>query len=287
MRLVRDSETTTLESIEITTPATKLSYFVGEELDITGLVVTGTYSDGSKKTLTITEENVTGFDSSVAIDDKQTLTITVNGKATTYEVEIKADPSKVATEEDLINALNDTNLGTLTLTNDITLIKDLVINREVVIDGNDKKINLNGVFTGGGIVVSGDNVQLKDINIIGSETANVFNVQFYNVKGGKLNNVILSNSKKGGLLVNGSEVTVTGIKTENNTWGGIEVSQGSGVTEEPKLTVTDAGEHIEGNNPAIWIDGKTTNDGWVVADEYKTIELPEGKDNQLWFVLKQ
>src|SRR5690606_22229803 len=35
----------TLQSIAITNPAAKLSYTVGEALDITGLVVTGTYSD--------------------------------------------------------------------------------------------------------------------------------------------------------------------------------------------------------------------------------------------------
>ncbi|MFA6376779.1 MAG: S8 family serine peptidase, partial [Candidatus Paceibacterota bacterium] len=41
--------TATLSSIAITTPATKLSYTVGDPLDITGLVVTGTYSDASTK----------------------------------------------------------------------------------------------------------------------------------------------------------------------------------------------------------------------------------------------
>ena len=55
--------TNTLQSIAITTPATKLSYTVGDALDITGLVVTGSYSDGSTKAEGITAANITGFNS--------------------------------------------------------------------------------------------------------------------------------------------------------------------------------------------------------------------------------
>lgn len=77
----------TLSSIAITTPATKLVYAVGDTLDITGLVVTGTYSDGTTKVETITAANVTGFDSSVPVTG-QILTITVDGKTATYTVNI-------------------------------------------------------------------------------------------------------------------------------------------------------------------------------------------------------
>lgn len=79
----------TLDSIAITTPATKLSYAIGESLNIDGLVVTGTYSNGTTKVETITTGNITGFDSSVAIVG-QTLTITVDGKTATYAVNINA-----------------------------------------------------------------------------------------------------------------------------------------------------------------------------------------------------
>lgn len=79
----------TLSKIEITTSATKLSYNVGEALDITGLVVTGTYSDGSTKVETISSGDVAGFDSSAAVTG-QVLTVTANGKTTTYTVDIVA-----------------------------------------------------------------------------------------------------------------------------------------------------------------------------------------------------
>jgi len=80
-----------LTSLAITTPATKLEYFVGEALDLTDLVVTGTYSDGTQKLETITKDNVTGFDSSV-LATSQVLTIAVGNITVTYTVEIKPAP---------------------------------------------------------------------------------------------------------------------------------------------------------------------------------------------------
>jgi len=77
----------TLASIAVTTPATKLVYNVGDTLDISGLVITGTYSDLSTKTETINLTDVTGFDSSIAITD-EILTITINGQTTTYKINI-------------------------------------------------------------------------------------------------------------------------------------------------------------------------------------------------------
>lgn len=86
-----DNLTATLSSIAITTPATKLAYEVGDALDITGMGVTGTYSDTSTRIETITTANLTGFDSS-AVDASQTLTVTVGGKTATYDITIaKAD----------------------------------------------------------------------------------------------------------------------------------------------------------------------------------------------------
>ncbi len=88
----------TLESIEITTSPTKTSFFVGEELDITGLVVEGIYvtlsEDGEipagRKEITITKENIIGFDSSLPVGE-QILTIDFNGFTATYTIEILPD----------------------------------------------------------------------------------------------------------------------------------------------------------------------------------------------------
>jgi hypothetical protein len=76
-----------LVSIEITSPALKTNYFVGEPLDITGLKVTGTYNNGSVEILPVTAANVTGFDSSVPASG-QLLTITIEDKTAAYKVDI-------------------------------------------------------------------------------------------------------------------------------------------------------------------------------------------------------
>ncbi|HWP96658.1 MAG TPA: ice-binding family protein [Syntrophomonadaceae bacterium] len=80
--------TVELESIAITHPAAKLVYTVGENLDIFGLEVTGTYSDKSQKVVSATTVNVSGFNSSTAAVS-QPLTITFGGKTTSFTVEIK------------------------------------------------------------------------------------------------------------------------------------------------------------------------------------------------------
>ena len=79
----------TLQSIAITKSATKLTYKVGEALDLTGLEVTGAYSDGSTKVETVTAADVAGFNSAAPAASEM-LTITIGGKTTGYNVEIKA-----------------------------------------------------------------------------------------------------------------------------------------------------------------------------------------------------
>ena len=85
----------TLDSIDITTPATKLTYLVGETLDITGMVVVGNYSDDNSSIVTVTLGDVSGFDSSVPVVG-QTLTITIDGKTATYAVTVEAAPVPAA-----------------------------------------------------------------------------------------------------------------------------------------------------------------------------------------------
>jgi hypothetical protein len=77
-----------LTSIAITSPPTKTIYTKGESLDLTGLVVTGTYSDESTKTEAVSLSAVTGYDPNAV--GEQTLTITVEGKTATFIVNVLA-----------------------------------------------------------------------------------------------------------------------------------------------------------------------------------------------------
>jgi hypothetical protein len=81
------TSTPTLQSIAITTPANKTVYTVGDALDITGLVVTGTYSDGSTSTEPINVSNISGFNSLVA-NPNEVLTITVGTSTATYTISV-------------------------------------------------------------------------------------------------------------------------------------------------------------------------------------------------------
>ena len=78
-----------LSSIAITSPAVKRTYSVHDPLDISGLIVTGTYNDGS--TAIVSPVNVTGFDSSAPVTG-QTLTVAYQNKTTTFTVNINAVP---------------------------------------------------------------------------------------------------------------------------------------------------------------------------------------------------
>ena len=80
----------------------KTVYTQGDSLDITKLVVTATYSDGSSAPVTITEDDITGFNSAVEMSEgkesvTQTLKVTYKGVSTTYEITIneKTFPSSV------------------------------------------------------------------------------------------------------------------------------------------------------------------------------------------------
>ena len=77
----------TLTKIEFAGSGYTESYFVGSQaLSLTGLTIKATYSDGSTKDIAVTQEMVSGFDSSKA--GKNTITITYEGKTTTFDVTI-------------------------------------------------------------------------------------------------------------------------------------------------------------------------------------------------------
>jgi hypothetical protein len=83
----------TLVSIAITTPPTKTQYNLGEDLDLTGMEVTATYSDAS--TQEVTGYSTSGYDKDA--EGNQTVTVTYQGKTDTFTVNV-IDPSKSTVE---------------------------------------------------------------------------------------------------------------------------------------------------------------------------------------------
>jgi predicted CoA-binding protein len=86
----------TLASIAITTPPSKTAYTVGEVLDLAGMVVTATYSDGS--TAAVTDWTTSGFNSSAAAAS-QTVTVsyTEGGVTKTATFSITINPASGST----------------------------------------------------------------------------------------------------------------------------------------------------------------------------------------------
>ena len=83
-----------LESIEITTPPSKTSYYVGENFDKTGMVVKAKYSDETLKEITdYTIKNGTNL-----VENQSSITIEYQGNTITQEIEVKAkEPEKAIT----------------------------------------------------------------------------------------------------------------------------------------------------------------------------------------------
>lgn len=75
-----------LTSISIATPPQKTSYFVGDTLDITGLTLTASYSNGTSKTIT-SGFTTNGFDSSTP--GTKTVNVTYSGMTASFSVTVK------------------------------------------------------------------------------------------------------------------------------------------------------------------------------------------------------
>ncbi|WP_231980549.1 Ig-like domain-containing protein [Tessaracoccus coleopterorum] len=86
------AEPVVLESIAVTQAPTKTSYKVGEDLNLTGLMVEASFSDGSKAPVAVAELKVDGYDRSIA--GSQVITVGwTSGEVTknaTFTVEVKA-----------------------------------------------------------------------------------------------------------------------------------------------------------------------------------------------------
>lgn len=91
-----------LLSIHVEQPPVKVVYREGEELDLTGLKVIGTYEGNRTREEQITKSMISGFDSS-AHGTQQKVTITLNNLETTFDVTISKSP--LALKELIIDKL--------------------------------------------------------------------------------------------------------------------------------------------------------------------------------------
>ena len=191
-----------------------------------------------------------------------------------------ATPTVVSTEAELRAALADPSVSFIDLGASFTLAATVDVNRSVSIDGKDFIITGppkgTEIWEGHGLDVTANDVSISNLTITGSGRSNLV---FYNVTGGSVTDVTLTNAAHAGMIVNSSAVTISGVTTINNAWGGINVDQGDGLITTPLLTVLDVTVHTSPAGtltPAIWVD--TGNAAWVVgASDLFIVVAPPGQ----------
>ncbi len=112
----------TLDKIEITSPE-KTEYTQGEKLDLSGLVVTAIYSDGSEVQLQDNDYTVSGYDPNAI--GEQTVTVTYGGKTATFTIIVTenkqpTDPSAPTTPDQTPDTQDEDKTNTAVQTGDNT-----------------------------------------------------------------------------------------------------------------------------------------------------------------------
>jgi hypothetical protein len=130
----------------------------------------------------------------------------------------------------------------ISLDSNLTTSKQVTLTKPVTLNGNGHTINPTFLKTdnsnNSALGVLGDNITLNNLVEDGTGSTNLHGINAYMANGINLNDVTLKNNGHDGLAVNGSNVTVNNLTTSGNTWGGVDVDQGSGVTTPAVLTIT-------------------------------------------------
>lgn len=137
---------------------------------------------------------------------------------------------------------------TIELASDISLSQEVIVNKALEIDGNG--FTVTSPFTktdnsnNSAIGVHSDDVIIKDLTVDGTGGTNLHGINIYVVENILLDNVTAKNYRSG-VVVNGSTVTVNNITTSGNSWHGINVDLGSGVTDPAELTINGTSSHTD------------------------------------------
>ena len=151
----------------------------------------------------------------------------------------------VYAEESLNSAVSSADYGaTITLQNDITVTKPIVIAKELTIDGNGHNVvgsndwtSTSGNQTMFTAQFSDAKLTLKNINL---KNGPKYGVQSYDGATVILDNVSISGFKYGAVLANGGKVEVKKLHLGKNGTGennGIEIDKGVSATNNPTLVM--------------------------------------------------
>lgn len=151
---------------------------------------------------------------------------------------------KAAKSGDTIVLQKDVSTGAVTLPAGVTL------------DGGNHVITCNTEIANGAfITATGDNVTIKNatVNVDGKAK---HGIQFYCVKGGKLENVNVMGGKYTAVIVNGAEVSINGGNLSTNGYAVVEYAMGKNVSTVPKLTMNNV-TTPNTDKPLVYMDKDT------------------------------
>lgn len=201
--------------------------------------------------------------------------------------------------EDAIEHVNEG--GTVYLNKDVESDKPVIITKSVTIDGNEHTLSFTGLEDvdstedDGLIFKQTDtdiNAEVKDLTVDAGlkdpETwVGTYAIHVYNATA-TLENVTATGGN-GGILVNGSDVTLEGtVDVSGNGFGGIEVSKGQGLENDPELNA-DGAEIINTTEayllPTIWEDG--VEDTVTASDLIKTQVTKDNNTQTQYYLNKE
>ena len=168
-----------------------------------------------------------------------------------------------------IQLLKDVSTGAVTLPAGVTL------------DGGNHVITCDTEIANGAfITATGDNVTIKNatVNVDGKAK---HGIQFYKVKGGKLENVNVMGGNFTAVIVNGAEVSINGGNLSTNGYAVVEYAMGNGVTEVPKLTMNNV-TTPNTDKPLVYMDKAT-----IDRIKENTPELKDATTEQVIEYLKK
>ncbi len=155
------------------------------------------------------------------------------------------ESATVYNEETLKAAIQNADIDTIVLSEDIETHEKINITRDLTLDGANHTIKYAGTFKGGS-----DNTVWDSIYVLQVYKADV-----------TIKNIKLTNGNAG-LLVNGGRVKLEGkIDLSGNGFGGMELGKGVGVTQTPYLELdkdTDLVNTTESyERPTVWVPDDT------------------------------
>ena len=225
-------------SVYNTTVTGEVSNSFNGSIIINNSIVTGAVTNtGTNGNLAVLDSNVGSTDENVTMVNS-----TVNGApvedTATGNVEAFIGATPYETLEDAIEAAEDGDV--VTLVKDAVVDADgktntqgiLTIKNDITINGNDKTITAKNVSSTPSMinVQDGANVTINDLILDGAvndENKVKHGVNIYQATA-MLNNVTVKNHTGYASVVNGSSLTVNGLTTSNNGWGGINVEGKAG-----------------------------------------------------------